>query len=192
MDYHIDIMKIYNLLDPNGNKLQLFLGRKVDNGGDAVINGKDKGWRWSFYGTKIPMPIRKGEWFNGFPEETMLNWLKAHGWHVRTIVHNDAKATVFDLPEAPDAPEAEIPATETDWIPVSSGRYPEENEIVQVTYMDWLVPGNPLCNLMAYRNENRWFWAEAGDPIYSEITAWRPVGTPYKGDATAKATEVHI
>lgn len=305
----VEIAKIYNLFDPDGHKLQLYFGRKVDNSGAAIINGKDKGWRWSFYGTNIPMPVRKGEWFNGFPEETMLSWLEGNGgWVVHTVVNAvTGEVEVRDLPDAPDAsyenavlakaicalyngnniddcatlyglttgvpytmdflrskvhailannakvkaeepeeikvnvnvkyfvddgedecgsikaydnydrakenynafmiagwPKARMykvvdcnadttePATETDWIPVSSGRYPVDGRDVQVTYLSCVDGATPYCNGMAHRDGNRWFWAICEDPVLPVITAWRPVGTPYMADATTKATVPEI
>ena len=94
----IVVHKVYNLVNPNGDKLQLKLGWIKD----CTLYG----WRWSFEGKKIPMPVRSCTWFNGFPEPVMLEWLKANGWAVRTIVHPcDGSAEVFDLPQAPNATE---------------------------------------------------------------------------------------
>ena len=81
----MNVLKIYNLLNPNGAKLQLRLG--IVNSGDEFCGHKDTGLRWSFVGTKIPVPIRSGTWFNGFPENIMLEWLKSNGWSVCTCVN---------------------------------------------------------------------------------------------------------
>lgn len=190
----IKVIKTYNLVNADGAHLRLRLGRELGENGAAWINGEDHGWRWSFVGTKIPIPVRSGYWFNGFPENKMLDWLKGAGWHLRCIVDMvDGKAKVFDLPEAPDAPEVpNTPATETDWIPVSSGRYPIEGKCVQVTFIDYNDGVTRHCDGMAFREGNSWLWAVCEDPVLCTITAWRPIGTPYKGDATAKATEIHI
>jgi hypothetical protein len=45
------------------------------------------------------MPVRSDYWFNGFPEETMLEWLKANGWYPKTCVDMYiGKAKVYALP----------------------------------------------------------------------------------------------
>ena len=90
------ILKVYNLLDSKGTKLQLRFG-VIDNFSPSYHG--ERGYRWSFLGTKIPMPVRNGTWFNGFPEPIMLEWLKENGWHVQTIVDmSTGKANVFELP----------------------------------------------------------------------------------------------
>lgn len=92
------IIKTYNLVNPEGRTLQLQLGR-TDS---PTSNPKDAGWRWSFIGQRIPMPIRSGEWFNGFPESVMINWLMEHDWFVRTKVNLETgRAIVYELPDAP-------------------------------------------------------------------------------------------
>ena len=78
----MDIIKIYNLLNPNGDKLQLRLGIF-----ECTDGPKDAGFRWSFVGAKIPMPVRSDTWFNGFPENIMLDWLKENGWLPHTCVN---------------------------------------------------------------------------------------------------------
>ena len=89
----IVIHKVYNLVNPNGDKLQLKLG--------WIKELSRNGWRWAFEGKKIPMPVRSRTWFNGFPEPVMLEWLKENDWVVRTIVSPcDGSADVFDLPKA--------------------------------------------------------------------------------------------
>lgn len=93
------IIKTYNLVNPKGNTLQLRLGH-TDSPDSR--NPKDHGWRWSFIGQRIPMPIRSGEWFNGFPENTMLDWLAENDWHVRSIVNmTTGRTKVYELPDAP-------------------------------------------------------------------------------------------
>ena len=103
---NITTIRIYNLVNAKGIGLQLKLG--IIKGAERVPNGLrgDSGYRWSFKGTQIPMPVRNDTWFNGFPEETMLDWLKANGWCLRTIVYSNGEAQVFDLPEAEEQPKA--------------------------------------------------------------------------------------
>lgn len=89
-------LKVYNLLDSKGNKLQMRFG-VIDNFCPSYYG--ERGYRWSFIGTKIPMPVRNGTWFNGFPENTMLEWLKGNGWYVQTSVNMlSGKANVYELP----------------------------------------------------------------------------------------------
>lgn len=168
----IKLIKILLLVNPNGDKTQLHFGRLKD---PKDFNGdKDTGFRWMFTGKKIPMPIRSEEWFNGFPEATMLNWLRANGgWVVHAIwTANTNKMTVVDLPSAPVE-------TETDWVPVNSGKYPADYIIVQPTYLN-SVSGAPMCNAMVYRSNNVWYWSGTRAKVDSEITAWRYCD-PYKG-----------
>ena len=92
-----NIIKVYNLVDSKGNALLLLLGVAPSNGKHAL--------RWSFIGHAIPMPVRSGTWFNGFPADVMLEWLNANGWYVRTEVNmTTGKASVYELPE-PAAPK---------------------------------------------------------------------------------------
>lgn len=100
------ILVVYNLLNANGDKLQLRLGtvRESMTREDAA-NG-DNGFRWSFVGRKIPMPVRAYTWFNGFTEETMMSWLNGNGWHLHTRVDViNFKAKVYELPKANELPD---------------------------------------------------------------------------------------
>lgn len=107
----INTLKCFNLLDADGTKLRLYLGMLEDfrEPGRAY---SDTGFRWSFVGTKIPMPVRNATWFNGFPEATMLNWLMDNGWHPHTCVNMETgKATVYELPKGNEDPKGnEIPS----------------------------------------------------------------------------------
>ena len=83
----IKTIKIYNLVDCKGNKVQLELGITEVRREDKPWDSMDKGYRWRFIGKHIPMPVRSMYWFNGFPENIMLDWLKGNGWRVRTSVN---------------------------------------------------------------------------------------------------------
>ena len=64
------------------------------------------------------------------------------------------------------------------WIPVSSGLFPEDMEDVQVTYIghdDHL----PYCDAFAYRDRKDWFWSFDGSEVEVRITAWRVNCEPY-------------
>ena len=99
-------MKVYNLLDSKGNKLRLKWGHVEDF--IPSYHG-ERGYRWSFIGTKIPMPVRNGTWFNGFPEHTMIEWLNGNGWYVQTCVDmSSGRADVYELPNGNDDLNVEI------------------------------------------------------------------------------------
>lgn len=94
------VIRVYNLVDSKGNKVQLELGTFDPNQNDEYpLSALDKGYRWRFIGKHIPMPVRSMCWFNGFPEPIMLDWLKGNGWFVRTRVDMcSGYAEVFELP----------------------------------------------------------------------------------------------
>ena len=174
----IKTLRVYNLVDYKGAKLQLEFG-VITKGlrEEHPLNNADKGYRWRFIGTKIPMPVRSGYWFNGFPEPTMLNWLKTNGWALHTCVDPIThKATVYDLPKATEYGEADPKAN--DWVPVSTGQYPKDGEVVNVTYLDY-YDNKPMCDDLAYREEGKWFWYD-GYEVTVKITAWKPIGEPYR------------
>lgn len=86
----IKLIKTILLRDSNGNNLRLTLGKIKDmeaynNRFMGFANNDGKGFRWRFVGPKIPMPIRSYEWFNGFPEEIMVPWVKSQGYEVVAV-----------------------------------------------------------------------------------------------------------
>lgn len=96
-------LRVYNLVNANGERLRLSLGYVIDERG-TPCNG-NAGFRWSFEGKNIPMPVRSRTWFCGFPEPIMITWLKGNGWFPRTRVEmSDGSAEVFELPTLNDAP----------------------------------------------------------------------------------------
>lgn len=99
----IKIIRVFNLVDSHGDKLQLELGMIDHNPSDCIdpVMHGDTGLRWRFIGKSIPMPIRSRTWFNGFPENVMLEWLKTNGWYPRTRVDMcDGNAYVYELPNS--------------------------------------------------------------------------------------------
>ena len=95
----ITTLVCFNLVNADGVKLRMYLGR--DKGYTDCYGDLDKGFRWSFVGSKIPMPVRAYTWFNGFPENIMLDWLKGNGWALRSRVDmGTGKATIYELPKA--------------------------------------------------------------------------------------------
>lgn len=99
----INVLKVYNLVDSKGNKVQLRLGMITGNANAIRVASEDQGYRWSFVGKHIPMPVRSRCWFNGFPEPIMLDWLKGNGWYPRSCVSMcDGNAIVYELPKGTD------------------------------------------------------------------------------------------
>ena len=93
----IKVIRAYNFINEDGDKLQLQLGRYTNT--ECIPYHGDMGFRWAFNGKKIPMPVRASTWFNGFPENIMLDWLKGNGWALRSCVDmNTSRATVCELP----------------------------------------------------------------------------------------------
>lgn len=123
MKENIDVYYVYNLVDSNGTKLQLRLGR-LKYSEDYL---PDKGFRWSFVGFKIPMPVRAYTWFNGFPENIMLDWLKANGWALRSRVEmGTGKATIYELPKADESSKGNEKPTAVYKMPDHATRQSEE------------------------------------------------------------------
>ena len=97
----VKVLKVYNLVNSKGTKLQLRLGILRSRAGEVCIANTDNGSRWSFVGKEIPMPVRSGYWFNGFADEIMLSWLKGNGWYPRSCVcMDDGRCHVYELPKA--------------------------------------------------------------------------------------------
>ena len=67
---------------------------------------------------------------------------------------------------------------ENEWIPISTGVFPEEREIVQVTY-NASFDKRPYCDAFAYREGDNWKWAEDDEPVFELITAWKYNCNPY-------------
>ena len=65
------------------------------------------------------------------------------------------------------------------WIPVSSGLFPNEMEDVQITFIGW-NDNEPYCNAFAYRKEGKWYWSLDDYEVKVEITAWKYNCEPYK------------
>lgn len=63
------------------------------------------------------------------------------------------------------------------WIPVSSGKFPKEEEVVQVTYLS-CYDKKPLCDAFAFRRNGLWIWDNYEDVVV-EIVAWKKIGKPY-------------
>ena len=130
----IKLLKVFNLLNAEGIRLQLRLGQDNEIVRNYCNGEPDMGYRWCFYGTKIPMPVRSGAWFNGFPAEVMLNWLKENGWALETVVWpSTGDAQVFDLDFNCDKGNEAIELFDVSDIPTSNiGEHGVVNEAVRV------------------------------------------------------------
>lgn len=62
-------------------------------------------------------------------------------------------------------------------IPVSSGKYPKDGEVVQVTYLSY-YDKKPLCNAFAFRRDGVWIW-DTLKTVKVEIVAWKMLCDPY-------------
>lgn len=80
----VKALRSYNLLNEFGHHLTLQYGRCVDL--DGNIMNANSAQRWRFFGSKIPMPVRSGTWFQGLSTREMLDWLKNAGWLPETMV----------------------------------------------------------------------------------------------------------
>jgi hypothetical protein len=96
----IETIIVYNLVNSKGNKIKLELGSIIRPRSEYPDDSKDAGLRWRFIGKSIPMPVRSGTWFNGFPESVMIDWLKGNGWYHYTRVNmRTGDAYVYDPPK---------------------------------------------------------------------------------------------
>jgi len=65
------------------------------------------------------------------------------------------------------------------WIPVSTGNFPNDSEIVQITYQYEFDDG-PCCDSFAYRHNGKWYWNEDSEQISCEVLAWKKNCAPYR------------
>lgn len=116
----IDILFVYNLVDSKGNKLLLRLGRHYNT--ECIPYHGDQGFRWSFVGKKIPMPVRSETWFNGFPEEIMVNWLMDNGWVVQSKVEmGSGKVYIYNMPNEDEPSKGNESSYELTELMISQG-----------------------------------------------------------------------
>lgn len=64
------------------------------------------------------------------------------------------------------------------WIPVSTGKFPDDMEDVQVTYIGF-TDGRPYCDEFAYRNGSQWRWSHDDGVVMVDIIAWKHNCKPY-------------
>lgn len=67
----------------------------------------------------------------------------------------------------------------TDWIPVSTGVYPDDNESVQITFKAFGTKDVFLCDQFAYYKRGDWYYAYTTDKADIEIIAWKKNCNPY-------------
>ena len=65
------------------------------------------------------------------------------------------------------------------WIPISSGLFPNDMEIVQITYLGY-YDEKPYCNGFAYIKNEIWYWSDDDKKVEVKITAWKKNCEPYK------------
>lgn len=70
-----------------------------------------------------------------------------------------------------------------DWIPIASGIYPPEREIVQVTYLGY-TDNIPYCDEFAYRSKKLWYWTNSDEKVNVDIIAWKKKCEPYNCEKT--------
>lgn len=151
MKEKITALVCFNLVNADGVKLRLYLGRNESYA--DCYGSPDKGFRWSFVGTKIPMPVRAHTWFNGFPENIMLDWLKGNGWALRSRVDmGTGKTTVYELPFADEPSKGnEIPGHICEEVNRQAFedaiiRYMSEGHILMAVRLYRYAHGGTLCN----------------------------------------------
>lgn len=144
----IKTVKVYNLVNSKGNKLRLNLGLISGPIDEYLIDTYDKGWRWSFEGYRIPMPVRSGYWFNGFTESVMLDWLKGNGWHLHTVVNMPiGTAVVYELPNGNENPVECEPFGTDQYPPYSEMDKPAFEDVIRELYSN----GRKLTAIRLYR-----------------------------------------
>lgn len=67
------------------------------------------------------------------------------------------------------------------WIPISSGIFPEDEEDVQVTFLGY-NNHKPRCEGFAYRNKGDWYWTLTDRELKVKVIAWKKNCEPYMGD----------
>jgi len=60
----------------------------------------------------------------------------------------------------------------SNWIPVSSGLFPDDKVEVQVTYIG-TNDQKPYCSAFAHRDNGEWHWTEDESDVRVTITAWK-------------------
>ena len=142
---NVKIIKTILFRDSNGNDLRLTLGKIEDMEAYwrfmGFRNNDDKGFRWRFVGRHIPGIYRSGEWFNGFPEDVTIPWVKSQGYEVVAITgHVTGSVYVAKGNETPCAP-----------IEPAEPEAPKGNEPVPVKYV---VDSGSRCNAVIFDSFN--------------------------------------
>lgn len=61
----------------------------------------------------------------------------------------------------------------TDWVPVKTGLYPKDDEIVRVTYNETNRYGDDWSDRFAFRKNGKWFWSYDQSKVKAKIIAWK-------------------
>lgn len=78
---------------------------------------------------------------------------------------------------------------ENNWVPISSGLFPEDGEYVQVTFIGYHDHA-PHCEGFAYRKGGNWYWTLLNKKVEVEIIAWKENCEPYK-ETNMETIKVH-
>lgn len=155
------VLHAYNFVDVKGNHLQLNLCL-IDRKANGCCHD-DMGYRWQFIGKEIPMPVRSGTLFNGFPENVMIDWLNGNGWALRTRVDMyTGKAKVFELPKGNE----ETTVTSADYLPLS----PTEKHYFNSVIRELVSNGRKLGAARLYRYAHGGTLKNAVDAVNIIIT----------------------
>ena len=98
------------------------------------------------------------------------------------LIKNDLQTEITRLKKVVQDQKNEIekPRRENSaWIPVSTGIFPRDKEIVQVTYLGF-SDEKPCCEAFAFRKNGDWYWYSKGTRITVKITAWKPKCKAYE------------
>lgn len=69
-----------------------------------------------------------------------------------------------------------------EWVDIRSKKLPDEEKVVQVTYLSYYNK-EPLCDELAYYKDGVWYWKSDDDEVDKvDIVAWRYADLePYTG-----------
>ena len=98
------------------------------------------------------------------------------------LIKNDLQTEITRLKKVVQDQKNEIEKLRREnsaWIPVSTGIFPRDKEIVQVTYLGF-SDEKPCCEAFAFRKNGDWYWYSKGTRITVKITAWKPKCKAYE------------
>jgi hypothetical protein len=103
------------------------------------------------------MPVRAYTWFNGFPENIMLDWLKGNGWAIRSRVEMcTGKATVYELPSAEEPSNGNEKSSVSDEV---------NKAAFEATIREYVRAGNILMAVRLFRYAHGGSLVDAHDKV---------------------------